>query len=130
MSASHLPDLDAIGLQLVGLLDAYDSATALMLRDWPDLDTYRDASALVEKIRPYCSSLPEVRVQWVELLIAHAELVHFLWRLQHGDQRTAESQLQQACAHHADCIVGLRNRTRRLLARGGQGQALPGLAGR
>jgi hypothetical protein len=61
--------------------------------------------------------LPEIRVQWVELLIAHAELVHFLWRAQYGETQAAREQIDHVRDHHADAIKALRNRCLRVIAR-------------
>jgi len=89
-----------------------------MIAGWPDLDRYRDVSAQVETIRMYCSALPDVRVQWVELLIAHAELVHFLWRTQYGVTQDVLEEIGAVRDHHADCIAALRNRCLRAVGRG------------
>ena len=82
--------------------------TARMIEGWPDLDLYRDVSAQVDRIRLYSSSLQTARVQWVELLIAHAELVHVLWRGQYGGGQVEAGKLQAVRDHHANCIVALR----------------------
>lgn len=110
MSAPRALAFDAIALQMVAALDAYEQGVARMIEGWPDLDRYRTASNQVEKIRLHVSGLPEARVQWVELLIAHAELVHFLWRLQYGNRPAAEAEMAPVRQHHAECIVALRNR--------------------
>jgi hypothetical protein len=117
MSAIQSNALDAIAFQLAAALEQYDSDTAAMIESWPDLDRYRSVSDQIEKIRMYSSALPELRVQWVELLIAHAELVHFLWRVQHGDRQAAREQIGSVRDHHADAVVALRNRCIRLMAR-------------
>ena len=118
MSASPLPALDAIAFQLMATLDTYDADVTRMLASWPDLESYREVSAQVERIRLYSASLPAVRVQWVELLIAHAELVHFLWRMQYGDQGAAREELGAVSEHHLDCVAALRNRCRRTMLSG------------
>jgi hypothetical protein len=117
MSASQSQALDAIALQLVVTLERYDVATSAMLVDWPDLDGYRAVSDGIEAVRLYSSSLPEVRVQWAELLIAHAELVHVLWRGQYGGGGAPEDQVAAVRDRHMDCISALRNRCLRIVAR-------------
>ncbi|HYE41095.1 MAG TPA: hypothetical protein VEB23_14250 [Ramlibacter sp.] len=69
----------------------------------------------------YSSALPEARVQWVELLIAHSELIHHLWQLQYGAGVAAREQLAPTREHHADAVTALRNRCRRVVSqpRGG-----------
>jgi hypothetical protein len=117
MSAPHAFALDAVALQLVAALDEYDRDTEAMISAWPDLELYRKVSAQIEKIRAYSNALPEARSQWVELLIAHAELVHFLWRLQYGDRPRASAELATVRQQHADCVAALRNRCTRIAAR-------------
>ena len=118
MSALPTNALDAVASQLVAALEKYDGDSGAMIAGWPDLDRYRDVSAQVETIRMYCSALPDVRVQWVELLIAHAELVHFLWRTQYGVTQDVLEEIGAVRDHHADCIAALRNRCLRAVGRG------------
>jgi hypothetical protein len=110
MSAIQRNALDAIALQMVAALEQYDQDTARMIEAWPDLELYRMVSDGVETIRAYSGNVPEVRVQWVELLIAHAELVHFLWRTQYGDRGGTREQIGAVREHHAECIAALRSR--------------------
>jgi hypothetical protein len=110
MSALQRNALDAISLQMVEALEHYDEDTARMIEAWPDLELYRMVSDGIEAIRAYSGNVPEVRVQWVELLIAHAELVHFLWRTQYGDRGGAREQIGAVRQHHARCIAALRSR--------------------
>jgi hypothetical protein len=117
MSAAQSNALDAIGFQLVAALEQYESDVTVMIATWPDLERYREVSEQVEKIRMYCSVLQDVRVQWVELLIAHSELVHFLWRAQYGRGGGAREHIDSVRAHHADAITALRNRCLRVMAR-------------
>lgn len=131
MSALPTNALDAVASQLVAALEKYDRDSGVMIACWPDLDRYRDVSAQVETIRMYSSALPAVRVQWVELLIAHAELIHFLWRTQYGANRDALERIVAVRDHHADCIAALRNRCLRVAGRGacrspGEFTAVPG----
>ena len=117
MSASQGQARDAVALQLATALEKYDAATGAMVAGWPNLERYQEVSAQVETIRMYCNGLPELRVQWVELLIAHSELVHFLWRVQYGDQEAARAEIGGVREHHSDCVAALRKRCLRYLAR-------------
>jgi hypothetical protein len=116
MSASQSQALDAVAFQLAAALERYDDETTAMLESWPDLERYCAMSEQIETVRLYSSSLPEVQVQWVELLIAHAELVHVLWRMQYGDGGNLREQVADVRDRHADCIAALRNRCVRILA--------------
>jgi hypothetical protein len=115
MSAHPTDALDAIALQLVAALERYAADTAQMVARWPDLERYRGVSEQIEQIRMYASALPEARVQWVELLIAHSELVHLLWRVQ-CETGLAMVDTISVREHHADALAALRNRCLRVVA--------------
>jgi hypothetical protein len=115
--------LDAIAFQLLGALRTYEESVDRMIAAWPDLDRYQEASEAVEEIRTYSAAVPEARVQWVELLVAHAELVHQLWRLQYGDCEAAQEQLAPVREHHGDAVTALRIRCEYLVARAFLGTA-------
>lgn len=115
MSAPRPVASDAIASELVAALEQYERDTGAMLQNWPDIERYRAVSDQVECIRMYSASLPEVRVQWVELLVAHAELIHFLWRMQYGNQPEARAEIGRVREHHGHCIAALKNRARRVL---------------
>lgn len=115
MSASEGRALDAIAFQLLAALEEYDQDTARMIAAWPELELYRSVSDQVEKIRLYCSSMPEAAVQSLELLIAHAELVHLLWRAEYGGDRKSLEAIDGVRDHHADCVAALRNRCMRVM---------------
>lgn len=116
MSAAQAPALDAIAFQLVGALEKYDRDVVAMMESWRDLDLYRAASTQLDEVRLYCSVLRDVRVQWVELLITHAELVHCLWRVQYGNEQLALEKAADVREHHADAIKALRNRCLRVIS--------------
>ena len=118
MSASQAPALDAIAFQLAAALEQYDQDVTAMVDTWLDMDLYHQVSAQVERIRMYSAALPALSVHWVELLIAHAELVHSLWRLRFQEVEADRARLQQVRERHARCIASLRMRCLRLLARG------------
>lgn len=119
MSAAASNALDAIGLQLLAALDSYEADVAAMIASWPDLERYHAVSEQVENIRMYSSALQDVRVQWVEVLITHAELVHCLWKAQYGQPDGAQG-LEDVRVHHADAVLTLRNRCLRAMARAQQ----------
>ncbi|MDB5898653.1 MAG: hypothetical protein JWP41_2255 [Ramlibacter sp.] len=130
MSASPSQALDAIAFQLMAALEKYDADSARMVDTWPDLELYREVSTEIENIRMYSAALPEVRVQWVELLIAHAELIHFLWRVKYGESGDAQEEIASVREHHSDCVKALRNRSIRVIHRsqhfrGPAAEALP-----
>src|SRR5215217_723115 len=107
MSAAQSNALDAIGFQLVAALEQYELDVTAMIECWPELERYREVSEQVERIRMYSSALSEVRVQWVELLIAHSELVHFLWKVQYGPKDGTRELIDSVRAHHSDAVTAL-----------------------
>jgi hypothetical protein len=117
MSAHPTQAFDAIALQLVAALECYAEDTAQMIAGWPDMERYRGVSEQIEQIRMYASALPEARVHWVELLIAHSELVHLLWRVQYGDGGLGMQDTLVARLHHTDAVAALRQRCLRIGSR-------------
>jgi len=118
MSAFDRPALHAIASQLMATLDTYDANVASLLAAWPQLDSYEPVSRQIEQIRMYSSALDSARVQWVELLIAHAELVHVLWRTQYGQEAGARAKVDEVRERHQDSVRALRNRCARIIGTG------------
>lgn len=118
MSASHAPVLDAIAFQLAAALDRYEQDVESMVESWLDMELYGRVSEEVEEIRVFCAALmPQVSVHWVELLIAHAELVHSLWRLRFREDSADGERLREVRSRHDACVASLRARCIRLLTR-------------
>lgn len=119
MSASHAPAFDAIAFQLAAALEQYDQDVSHMVNTWLDMELYQQVSSEIEDIRHFSAALPHASVHWVELLIAHAELVHSLWRLRFREVDSDRERLKQIRAHHATCVELLRSRCLRQIARRG-----------
>ena len=117
MSAFEAPALDAIAFQLAAALEKYDQDVARMVDTWLDMDLYHEVSEEIDQIRMYSAALPRLSVGWVELLIAHAELVHSLWRLRFQEDGADRTRLEEVHARHAECVEFLRVRCLRLLVR-------------
>jgi len=108
MSAFHASERQAIALQLAETLGEYEASLDAMLETWPDLEPYGAVSAKVEEIRLLSGALSSLSAEWIELLIAHAELMHCLWRLQFRSRGSQAKYLGQMRAHHGFCVTGLR----------------------
>jgi hypothetical protein len=115
MSAPQARALDAIAFQLASALDAYDVTFDSLMRAWPDMDLYHSASASMDELRMYSAALPQLAVPYVSLLIAHAELVHTLWKNSNG-KTVADEVLAAARDDHRSAISALRRKCLRLLA--------------
>jgi hypothetical protein len=114
MSAFQSRALDSIAFQLAAALDEYDVKFDALMKAWPDMDLYHEASGGIDALRMYSAALPQLSVQYVSLLIAHAELVHCLWQQSEG--RGTGDALLQAKEDHRLAITVLRRRCLRLLA--------------
>jgi hypothetical protein len=118
MSASQAPALKTIAFQLAATLDKYDlTFHSLLKREWPDMDLYQAASATMDELRMYSAAVPTVSVQYITLLIAHAELVHCLWKNAEGPVLQA-GELARATDDHRAAIAALRRKCLQLLADG------------
>ena len=81
MSANQsLPSV--IAFQLAAALDAYEVTISRLVARPADGELYEEARALMDRMRMYAAGLPPVAVPWVEVMIAHFELTHALWRVQ------------------------------------------------
>jgi hypothetical protein len=78
------------------------------------MDLYSKVSDEVEDLRMYCAALPPLSVAWARLLIAHAELMHTLWRS--GEAQDPDAAVAARRLDHADCVDRLRARCRHYLA--------------
>lgn len=110
MSAFPASALDTVAMQLAVALDQYEDDVAAMADTWLDLDRYRQVSVEIEEIRALCSTLPQLSAPWAELLIAHAELIHGLWRLQFEHAAPAATGLAALRERHSASLAALRRR--------------------
>src|SRR5438552_3179987 len=110
MSARQVQAFDAIAFQLVAALERYEGSAAAMVAGWMDMQLYRTCGKEIEEIRRYAAALPQLSVAWVELLIAHAELVQTLWR---NGQAADPKRMNDVLVHHKTCIQLLRGRALR-----------------
>lgn len=117
MTASHAPILDAIAFQLAAALERYEQDVGALAESWLDMELYRQVSEQVDQIRLYSASLPQLSVPWVELLIAHAELIHQMWRAQNAGAAAGDHAFAQSRERHAQAARGLHQACLRLLAR-------------
>lgn len=110
MSASHAPALDAVAFQLTAALDHYEQDVGRLAASWIDIELYREVSHQVEQIRMYSSALPQARAQWVELLIAHAELMHCLWQTHPASGAEPKESVAAVRSRNSAAVAALRRR--------------------
>jgi hypothetical protein len=118
MSASQGPALDAIAFQLAAALDRYEQDVDRMVDTWLDMELYQGVGDQVVQIRMYSAALPFLSVHWVEMLIAHAELLHSLWRLRFQEDEVDRGELMDVRERHSAAVQSLKARCLRTLARG------------
>jgi hypothetical protein len=90
---------------LAAALDRYLHDSDVLVRRWPDLECYRRVSDGIEGIRAACASRPRVSVPMIELLIAHAELIQWLWEAKRQPQ--PPEVVEAADRAHRDCVQRL-----------------------
>ena len=110
MPASPAPASEAIASRLAAGLDDYQQGVDALVDAWPDPERYRAVTGQLDAIRKDAALLPQVRVLWVELLIAHAELMHALWALLARRSEAALFHVEELRIRHAECVAGLRRR--------------------
>lgn len=120
MSAFQAPSIDAVAFQLAAALDQYERDVARLVESWLDVDLYHAVTGHVSRVRSFASALPQVSVPWVELLIAHSELVHALWRLRFAQDGTDRGMPADVLARHAASVAAMRTHCLRLLASEGR----------
>lgn len=103
-------------MQLTRVLDEYEWDVDTMIRCWGEMDTYLPVSEKIETLRRLSSALREVQGPWVELLIAHGELVFALWSKRYGNRHIGSRDVKSAREQHSACIAALRMRCLKLLA--------------
>jgi hypothetical protein len=118
MSASAHRALDAVAFQLVATVERYESHVDQLITSWLDMDAYRTVSSEIDEIQLYSSSLPQLAVQAVALLIAHSELVFALWRA--WGTRPDGHEVQECMRRHQACVWDLHRSCLKFL-RGGTG---------
>jgi hypothetical protein len=117
MAATHAPVLDAIAFQLAAALERYEQDLTLLLDTGFDMELYRDISEQVEHIRMFAAALPQLSVPWVEVLIAHAELIHHMWRVQNARPAPPARELSALRDRHGAAVRRLHAGCVRLIAR-------------
>lgn len=80
MSASRFSSPQAAACHALAALERYQAHLRKLSTQWMDLELYRRVGDELDEIRQGCREIPEVAPAWVEMLIAHAELVQNLWQ--------------------------------------------------
>jgi hypothetical protein len=79
MPVASYQTASAIAFQLLAALDAYDVDISRLARTGNDTALFGEVAGHMNRIQRCGTSLPEVSVASVALLISHAEFVYALW---------------------------------------------------
>ena len=95
-------------------LERYQLHITQLAGNWLDMDLYHTVAADVEQVRGSCAPLPQLSGPWVALLIAHAELMHALWRgsrpggaASAGERQDLLARTRSACGRLQDLCMQL-----------------------
>lgn len=103
----------ASAFRLAAMVEQYESHVDQLIERWLDMDCYQTVSADIDEIQLYSSSLPQIAVQAVALLIAHSELIFSLWRGR--DSSAPPAELEDCQRRHRACVADLRRSCLRFL---------------
>lgn len=115
MSGSDSQAIEATARHLMAALDDYERDARALVACWLDMDLYAVVSAEIDQLKLCCSTLPNLSVPWVSLLISHAELVHCLWRSSQPRPPGPE-EVQRRLAEHLACVHWLHARAERIVS--------------
>jgi hypothetical protein len=116
MSAPDQHTREAIASQLITALEQYEADVQILCGSWLDMEHYQSVSQQVDELRMYAAALPRVSVQWVAVLISHAELIHSLWKARRSDAKDAAA-VEDMLSDHVAAIHLLSRTARQLITR-------------
>ena len=64
-----------------------------------DAELYHAVALDIEAVRLCCVDIPGTATAWTGLLIAHAEMIHGLWRASRGEEPDLPGQLARVQEH-------------------------------
>lgn len=120
MSADSLFLNKAAASKALAALERYEPDARKLAGSWLDAELYSRVAQEIEDVRRCCASLPLVSAQWTTLLIAHAELVHCLWRSTRPESSTDATDRRLHLERVIACSHGLRDACRRVATGGRQ----------
>jgi hypothetical protein len=104
MPVASLQTTSAIAFQMLAALDAYDVDMSRLVRT-NDTALFSEVAGHMNRIQRCGTSLPEVSVASVALLISHAEFVYALWhraRFGEADSRDPGELMREHRGHIED----------------------------
>jgi hypothetical protein len=108
MAGDRLMLTRSIANRTLAALERYEPNARKLAGNWRDVELYTRTGAQLEEVRRCCADLPMVSRPWVELLIAHAELVHCLWHSARPQPTTTDPARQQKLEKVISSCAALR----------------------
>ncbi len=109
MFPSHAHEQGVIAFQLMAALEQYELDLGRLRRSCSDLEIHGELAGQFDRMQLYASSLPQVLVHWVQLLISRYELTNRLRvaasrnQLRHSVAQTFEQHQRDAAALRHKC---------------------------
>ena len=116
MAAASTPTPQA-AREALAALERYQLHVRQLVGNSLDMGVYHTVSVDIEQVRRSCQGVPHLSGPWVALLIAHAELMHALWR----GSRPAEppsQERQDLLARTGDACMRMQDICMQLLRAG------------
>ena len=118
MIPSHDPALNALLLQLLAELQAYESHIRRLVRESQqrhDVVLFGEPSKAMDRMRTLAAPIPQLSAPWLMVMISHSELMHDLWRAAKGEALDLAAHVED----HLAAVTALGVGCRRLLVQGG-----------
>lgn len=119
MSASRFSSPQAAASHALAALERYRAHLRRLSTHWMDLELYRRVGHELDEIRQGCREVQEVAPAWVELLIAHAELVQNLWQSSRPGAPASAAARQEMLDKVAARVTALQDKCMRVQADAG-----------
>ena len=106
--------------EALAALERYQLHVTRLVGNWLDMDLYHTVSVDIDLVRRACHGVPHLAAPWVALLIAHAELMHCLWRGSRPGGAAAASERQELLVRTRAACAGMQDMCMQLLRAAGQ----------
>ena len=115
MPASRFSSPQAAASHALAALERYQAHLRKLSASWMEMDLYRRLGDELDEVRQGCREVPELTHAWVELLIAHAELVQNLWQSARPGAPASAAGRQDLLARVGRNVTALQDKCLRLV---------------
>ena len=109
MFPSHEKEQSVIAFQLMAALEQYEIDLGRLQRNCGDMGIYAELAHQFDRMQQFASSLPDLLVHWVQLMISRYELINRLRlaasrkQLRHSVAQTLDQHQRDAAALRRKC---------------------------